>query len=232
MKQWFRILVRTIFCASVSAGSGTAFSLEPELDGILQDAGALVTSVPRFVVEDDKVTLRYLGDLNCNALNNLQNCQSYNLVCNFGTPDTLRLDYIGIGVSYVPFTRMIKGSDRFPFIIYTAPIVRRYNRDYGKELDYQRNLVRSKVEFEFTSTERLGEFDAGSYAISWETSTPEEAAELLEMLSSGDLLLLAIPESTNSQTFYHRLPPLPEGEEINLASTFSAACTSGWEGRP
>jgi hypothetical protein len=232
MKQWFRNLTTALFFALVGAGSGTVSASETGLDHILSNAGAIVTTVPKLDLDDHRATLSYLGDLNCNTLRSLENCQSYTLVCDFGTPGTLRLVFKGLGVSYVPFTRMIKGSYRFPFITYTDPIVQRYSRKYGKALDYEKDLVSSEVKFEFDRAERLGEFDAGSYAITWETATYDEASELLEMLSSGNLLLLAVPESTNSQTFYHRLPPSPEGKKINLAAAFATTCISRWERRP
>jgi hypothetical protein len=231
MKHRFHKIVTTIFCALFSVGSGTAFASDTKLDFILHDAAAFVTSVPRLAISEDNATLSYIGDLNCNTTSNLQNCQSYNLVCNFDTPHTIQLDFIGLGVSYVPFARMIKSSNRFPYIIYTDPIIRRYNRKAKREYDYDRQKIAVKSEFQFTSAERLGEFDAGTYSIHWETGSEEVAVQLLEMLSSGDLLLLAIPESSNTQTFYNKLPPSLEGDEADMASQFATTCTSNWEER-
>lgn len=218
--------VASVLC---SVGSGTAFELDSELDFALNGAGAFVTSVPRLTTNEDKVTLSYIGDLNCNTRNNLQNCQSYNLVCNFDVPDTIQLDFTGLGISYVPFTKMIKSSNRLPFITYVDPIIRRHNLEYRKDLDYERNRLAAKATFEFTRTVRLGEFDAGSYSIHWETASAQTTTQLLAMLSSGELLLLAIPESSFSQTFYHRLPPSPEGAEDDLANRYAALCKSKWE---
>ncbi|WP_029065478.1 hypothetical protein [Labrenzia sp. DG1229] len=218
--------VASVLC---SVGSGTAFELDSELDFALNGAGAFVTSVPRLTTNEDKVTLSYIGDLNCNTRNNLQNCQSYNLVCNFDVPDTIQLDFTGLGISYVPFTKMIKNSNRYPYFIYTDRIVRRYNRENKKDLDYDRTRAVANAGFQFTRAARLGEFDAGSYSIHWETVSAKTAAQLLEMLASGKLLLLAIPESNFSQTFYHRLPPSPEGTEDDLANRFAALCKLKWE---
>lgn len=218
--------VASVLC---SVGSGTAIALDSKLDFVLNGAGAFVTSVPELTIDEDKVTLSYIGDLNCNPNKNLQNCQRYSFVCSFGVPDTIQIDFIGLGISYVPFTKMIKHSNRFPFITYVDPIIRSYNLRNGKDLDYERNRLAAKATFEITRTVRLGEFDAGSYSIHWETAPAQTTTQLLAMLSSGELLLLAIPESSFSQTFYHRLPPSPEGTEDDLANRFATLCKSKWE---
>lgn len=229
MKKWFHTLFAAIVCTLNGAGSGTTFASNSELDFILHDAGALVTSVPRLEVSADAATLSYIGDLNCNTNSNLQNCQRYDLICNFSRPDVVQVEYIGIGVSYVPFAKMIKGSKRFPFVIYTDKVVRRYNQRHDTDVSFDNQKTGKRVAFSFAQAKRIGEFDAGNYSISWETSSKTDAGQLLEMLSSGELLLIAVPESTSTLTFYHRLPPSVEGDEGNLADEFASLCISNWE---
>lgn len=227
--RWSRILFLVLVCAVFGTGSGGAFASSTDLDYILFAGGAFATSKPEFNQETDKATLSYLGDLNCNTETDPQNCHKYSFVCRFETPGSIELDFIGTGVSYVPFARMVKHSTRYPFVAYTDRLVRAYKRRFESGISFDARRARSQVDFTFVRARRIGDFDAGSYSMHWLTSDEQNADKLLDMFSSSELLLLAIPESDTSTTFYHKLPASPAGDDHKVAQEFASTFRSRWE---
>ena len=209
--------------------NGTALAIDPRLEHALFHSGAIVTSEPKLSISSDNAALSYIGDLNCGNQINEERCQSFILSCNFQRPKDISIRFNGIGVNYILFSNILKNANRLPFITYKDRLIRSYNRTTsGNDIAYNRKKSLQIANFAFLSAERLGDFEMGSYAIDWEIASPQDASRLLEMLSSGELLMLAHPESGVGYTFYHRLPPGTKEGNLDLAGQFATSCRKRW----